>query len=200
MQWPLMCCLAAALLISGCTTRKESSPPRTADEQLLIATAAERSAAQITLPIPQGSNVYVDASNFEGVDAKHAIAAIRARMLELGGRLVPDRASADIIVEISAAALSADEDGMLIGLPSMSLPVPLSPTATTPEIALLKRQEKLGVAKLVATSYGVRAGIIPLTTDTKLGYAYQHRWVALLFISWSHDDFLPPGPDDDSLP
>lgn len=186
----VVACVAFAL--SGCVDRRETSPARTAAEQLLISSAADRSAEQLSLSIPAGTHVFVDASNFEGYDGKHAIAAVRARLLKQGALLVADRAAADMVVEISSGALSTDESKLLVGIPSFTLPMPFSATAiSTPEIALLKRDERRGVAKLEAIGYDAKGGAHPVTFDAQFGFAVQRHWVAMLFIAWSTDDFLP---------
>jgi hypothetical protein len=190
-RWVYVAACAASVL-SGCVDRRETSPARTAAEQLLISSAADRSADQLALSIPGGTHVFVDSSNFEGYDGKHAVAAVRTRLLKQGAVLVVDRAAADMVVEISSGALSTDESKMLVGIPSFNLPMPFSATTiATPEIALLKREERRGVAKLDAVGYDPKGGGRPVTFDTKFGFAVQRHWVALLFIAWSTDDFLP---------
>ena len=113
----LRLCLSVTLALFGCTTERQTDPARTATEQLLISTAADRAANKLALQIPRNSQVFVDAADFEGVDSKYAIAAIRAHLIENGAKLVDDRAKADTIVEIRAGALSVNQDQMLVGIP-----------------------------------------------------------------------------------
>jgi len=81
---------------------------------------------------------------------------------------------------------------MLIGIPSFDIPVPLSNGAIkTPEIALYKRAEQLGVAKLAATGYDAKNGTLIAASDPKLGFSYVRRWVVALIISWTTDDLIP---------
>jgi hypothetical protein len=187
---------ALALALAGCTSSRESSPRRTATEQLLISKAADEAAARLTLPLPKGARVFVDAGNFEGTDGKYAIGAIRDRLLELGARLAPERSAADIVVEIRAGALSVDEHKTLFGIPESEVPVPLTGDFTFPEIALFKRDERLGIAKFAATAYDAKEGRLIGTTEPRFGFSYRRKWVVLLFVSWTTDNLIPKSADE----
>jgi hypothetical protein len=183
--------LAACIAVTGCTSMRETSPPRTASEQLLVTTAADEAAAKLALPIPKGAGVFVDATNFEGVDGKYAIAAIREQFLKQGARLMPERGKADMVIEIRAAALSSDEDEFLIGIPDFAVPVPLAGPVTTPEIALFKRGEKRGVAKFIATAYKAETGDYVGSSEAQWGSSYRREWTVLFFFNWKRDNLLP---------
>ena len=109
------------------------------------------------LDIPKGTRVFVDAAEFEGCDFKYAVAGVSERVLQLGGRLAVDRTKADMVVALRSGALSTDEDGYLVGIPAIGVPVPLMGTLNLPELALFKRDETQGVAKFDATLYDQRA-------------------------------------------
>jgi hypothetical protein len=192
----LVLAMAALIAVSGCTSMRETSPPRTASEQLLVTMAADRAAANLTLPIAKGAGVFVDASNFDGVDGKYAIAAIREQFLKQGARLMAERAKAELVVEIRAAALSSDEDDFLIGIPKYNVPVPLAGPLSTPEIALFKRGEKRGIAKFIATAYKAESGEYVGSSEAQWGSSYRREWTILFFFNWKRDNILP----DDQRP
>ncbi|MGE5146759.1 MAG: DUF6655 family protein [Candidatus Eiseniibacteriota bacterium] len=181
----------AALALAGCTTERETSPPRTATEQLLISTAADRAAQQVSLTVPKGAKLFVDSSNFEGTDAKYAIGALREQLLKGGGRLVAERKDADYVVEIRSGALSIDEDSILVGIPKMQIPIPLAGSFSFPEIALFKKEQRKGVAKFAAAGYGAKDGQFADASAPRYGFSHETEWVVLLFISWKTDDILP---------
>ena len=181
----------ALIAVTGCTSMRETSPPRTASEQLLVTTAADQAAANLVLPIAKGTAVFVDATNFDGVDGKYAIAAIREQFLKQGARLMPERSKAELVVEIRAAALSSDEDDFLIGIPKYNVPVPLAGPLTTPEIALFKRGEKRGIAKFVATAYKAESGQYVSSSEAQWGSSYRREWTILFFFNWKRDNILP---------
>src|SRR3546814_4615338 len=109
--------ILAALGVGACATERESSPPRTATEQLMISAAADRAANKLALDIPKGARIFIDATNFEGIDGKYAVGAIREHFLERGARLAAGRSDADIVVEVRSGALSMDEKKTLVGIP-----------------------------------------------------------------------------------
>jgi hypothetical protein len=185
--------LVLPALLSACSSVRETQPPRTADEQLLISSAVDHALEDLDLGIPPGTRIWVDAANFGGYDEKYAVGAIRDHLLRSGGRLVADRGAADTVVEIRAGALSTNSGNMLIGIPSLALPVPLIGNMQTPELSLLKRAKDEGVAKIGLTAYDAKTGALaPYSpADPAYGYATNRRWVILSLIEWTEDDALP---------
>ncbi len=181
---------ALTLALSGCTIVRETSPSRTATEQLLISTAAERAASALTLNIPPASRVYVDDRYFEGPDSKYAIAALRARLLTLGARLVAERPQAEVIVELRSGALSIDESKTLVGLPDFELPIPLAGPLGVPEMALYKKDVRQGVAKFAAIAYDAKGGELASVAPSQYGYAHETEWVFLLLFSRRSTDVM----------
>jgi hypothetical protein len=184
--------LLAAL--SACTTTAQSNPARTATEQMLISSAAERAAQQLTLQLPPDSRVFVDNTNFEGTDSKYAIAAIRTDMLLEGMHLVDDKKNADVIIETRAGALSTDRNTFLIGIPSFAVPVPFaSSPLTLPEIALWGTDDQKGVAKFAITGVDAKNGTLVAAQEPQYGFAHNIKKTLLIFISWGEDDAQPDG-------
>jgi hypothetical protein len=183
----LLFVLLPTCLLPACTTTRETDPQRTATEQLLISTAADRAAAAITLDIGPDRKCFLDATNFEGIDGKYAVAAIRSSLLKQGTKFVPDQKQADTIIEIRSGALSIDKRQDLVGIPSVDVPIPLSEQWATPEIALYKSEEQEGVAKFAATAYDAKDGKFLGESTPPLGHSKIRRQV-ILFFSWVEDD------------
>lgn len=192
--------LLCAAVLAACTTARTTAPQRTASEQLLLSAAADRAAAQLSLGIPEGTRVFVDARYFKGYDEGYAIAAIRTQMMKSGLALVDDRGLADAVVMVSSGALSTDQKSVLVGLPQLTVPyIPVGNSVTVPEIALFKQAEEKGVAKFVATGYDARTGKLLATTDARYGFAHNTNHTVLLFFSWATGDVVPPGVDQHAL-
>ncbi|MGV8995442.1 MAG: DUF6655 family protein [Parvibaculaceae bacterium] len=192
----------AVVALAGCTTEKRSSPTRTATEELLISTAADRAAEQLSLKLPHDKKLFIDASNVEGPDSKYAISSIKREVLRRGGRITSDQKSADIIVEISLGALSIDEHSSIIGIPQFSVPVPASGELTIPEVALFKKEVRQGVAKFSAFGYDAKTGELISSATPDLGTSHKTQWVVALFISWDTSDLTKAQnktPDDGVL-
>lgn len=187
----ILAVLCLALAIAACSTRRESNPQRTATEQLLISAAAERAADRVKLDLPPDAKVFVDATNFEGLDGKYAVAAMRERILKLGAGLTADRDKADAVVEIRSGALSIDEQKILVGIPQFDVPIPLAGAVGIPEIALFKKAERKGVAKFAGVGYSAKDGKLTGASGEQYGFSRETRWVVLLFFSWETGDYLP---------
>jgi hypothetical protein len=193
-------CLAAALLLCACTTERASVPQRTATEQLLISTAADRAAADLSLDIPKGTKVYIDRQYFQGYDDGYALNAIRTQFLRQGLAVVDDRAHADAIVNVASGALSTDEKSLLIGIPALQVPaLPVGTSVSVPEIALFKTAQDKGVAKFIATGYDAKTGKLIATSDPQYGFSHQTNHTILLFFSWETGDLVPANADRKSL-
>jgi hypothetical protein len=176
------------LLLAGCTTARESNPPRTATEQLLISTAADRAAGQMIAQFPAGTKVFVDAQYFDGLDTKFTIGAIRDQLLKDGAHLVADRGSADLVVEIRSAAQSIDQSSTLFGIPSIDLPIPLAGALKFPEIALFKKAQQVGRARIAMTGYDQKDGTYKFTVKPDDGFSHRTQWTVLIVVSWTTDD------------
>lgn len=181
-----------ALLLGGCSTVRDTQPPRTATEEMLISAAADRAAETLRPHFAPGAKVFIDAQYFEGTDTKYTISAIRDRLARDGAHIVDDRKTADMVVELRSGAQSIDQNSLLIGIPSLNLPIPLTGQIQTPEIALFKRARQVGVAKLAATGYDAKSGLYAVTLGPDYGFSHLTDWTVLFFFSWKTEDYLPP--------
>ncbi|HTI88199.1 MAG TPA: DUF6655 family protein [Alphaproteobacteria bacterium] len=179
------------LVLSACTTSRETNPQRTATEQLLLSTAVDHAVENIRLDIAPGAKVFVDSANFEGLDSRYAVGAIRDRILRLGGRIVSERAASDSVIEIRSGALSADQSKTLLGIPAFDVPIPLAKEVSIPDISLFKKSLRQGVAKLAATIYRTADGALIDSTGPQYGFSHSTDYVVLFLFSWSTDDLKP---------
>jgi hypothetical protein len=187
------------LATTACTFATQSHPARTASEELLITNAADRAAEKLSLHLPKGTKVFVDASNFDAFDGysgKYAIGVIRDSFLKQGAHLVDSKKAADTVVEIRAGALSTDEKDLLVGIPSFNVPVPLAGTTTFPKIALYENQIEVGVAKFGATSYSTKENTFEADSDPEYGYSHDTLRTLLIFFSWKSNDTMPQSEKD----
>jgi Family of unknown function (DUF6655) len=184
--------VALALLATGCTTMRQTEPKRTATEEMLISSAADRAVAQVDTKALTGKKVFVDASNYKGLDPEYTVAAVHDALLKGGALLVGDRKAADAVVEMRNGAQSIDQREFLIGIPSFDLPVPLTGSAFKfPEIALYAKAQDIGVSKLAVAAYNAKSGAYESSSGPVYGFAHNNRYTVLLFISWRRNDFRP---------
>lgn len=185
---------ATTLTAAGCTTIRETKPSQTAREQLMLSKAADLASAKIKPNLPAGDAIYVDTSYFSAGSeyrGKYAVARIRSQLLSDGYRLVGSAGKADTIAEISAGALSIDESNTLFGIPSITVPIPLSGPVSTPQIGFFKRGVRTGVAKFDVSFYDAKTGTLEDSVGPVYGFSHYNR-SSLLGIGWKNSNLLPP--------
>ena len=186
--------LSAALILSlaACSTVRQTEPDHTATEQLLFSTAADRAAAKLSLTVPEGAKVFVDAGATDGsAQAKYLVSAIRDEILRKGGLLVDDKKQADMAVEPRIGAMSVDHDKTLYGIPDYGIPIPLAGSLKTPEVALYKRDTQQGVIKLAVTTYNPKTGALIQSVAPVYGFAHTTERAVLFFFYWTRNDLIP---------
>lgn len=187
---PIAAALTLAVVLQGCSSTRSSTPQRTATEQILLSRAVDRAVQRLTISLPPGTAVYLDASRFEAYDRGYAVSAIRDRFLSGGVRMVDARGDADAVVEIRAGALSTDESEALVGIPSFSLPIPLAGDLDTPELALLKQKSRRGIAKIAFTAHWTSTGALADRADPAIGVSGYDDW-KFLGLGWHEGDVMP---------
>lgn len=155
---PWILVLSAAFL--GCGTTRWSDTSRTATEQLLLSDAMDRAVSRLDFRALAGRRVFLDTKYLEGItDAPYLTSSIRQQMLASGCIVKTAREEADYIVEARAGTVGTDRNDLLYGIPSTKIPlsVPGVPTQI-PEIALAKRTNQRGVAKIAMFAYNRTTG------------------------------------------
>jgi len=177
------CLIAAFALLAGCTTVRESYPSRTATEQMLISEASENAVGQLKLAIPLTRVCYLDTTNFEGVDAKYAVSAIRQRLMMNGHAIVDNRDNADTIIEVRAGALSINSKGKTITVPGINLGNMTGGIVPTFNSSQLARKLDEGIAKFSAFAYDKKSGTLLAVAEPVVGYSRRGR---------SNTNLVPP--------
>jgi hypothetical protein len=168
--------LPALLLLAlpACSTTRNTYPSRTATEQMLISEAAEQAVGKLTLAIPEGRKCYLDVTNFEGVDAKYAISAIRQRLMEQGISLVDDKTVSDTVIEVRSGALSIDSKGTTIMLPGIAVNNITPSVESNVTINQYTRFTDTGVAVFRAFAYDRATGKLLSQAEVAVG-KISHR-------------------------
>ena len=156
MLWRRFLVLLLAFPALGCGTTRWTDTSRTATEQLLISDAIDRSVSRIDFHVLQGQTVYLDTVFLNGVvDKEYLVSTLRQHMLASGCTLKAKKEEADFVVEARAGAVGTDRHDLLYGVPSFNIPwTPVTGApAAVPEIALAKRTDQKGVAKVAVFAY-----------------------------------------------
>jgi hypothetical protein len=146
------------VLLSGCGTTRTTDSPRAATEMLLISQAADNAVAQIDFTPLAGKAVFLDASGVpeKDVDKGYLVSLVRQQLAAAGVLVFDDKARAEYVVDLRSGGLGTDRHSMLVGTPAVQLPgvVPGLPTnLSVPELALMKKNDQRGVAKVAVFAY-----------------------------------------------
>jgi hypothetical protein len=193
----VLCCGLLALS-AGCHSLKITEPKRTVTEQLLLSSAADRAVAELEVSTLRGKTVYVEERYFKSYDKRYVLGAIRQRLSESGARLTADEEKADVIVEPRSAGLGLDTQESLLGIPSMGLPIPLTGTVQTPEIALYKSQKGDSTAKFALFAYERTSGEHVHSAGAQSGKAHFYHYKILGFFNWRNTDIPELDPRNKS--
>ena len=157
----------------------------------MIAHAAESAATALQLDLPAARRVFVDSVAVPGPDAAYAASAVRARLLQRGSAIAPDRASADLVLELRAGALSIDEVDKVVGLPSMNVPWGDGRTVTIPEISAYSTHTRTGTAEISAFAYDAHTGRLVAAAGPVAGEERVTTRKLLATVSWGKVDLAP---------
>lgn len=180
--------LAVLVMLAGCVTERQTDTARTATEELLVSAAADRAAEAIGQTMPTGRRMFVDTTNFDALDGKYAIGAVRDALARHGNRLVDKKEAADLVVEIRSGTMAMDTDETLVGIPSYNVPIPLSGGLALPKLALYDDMTRRSVAKFAATGLDPKTGALIASSPPQIGAARKSQYTVLLFFSWNSDD------------
>ena len=149
-----------AACLGGCGTTRWSDTPRTATEQRLISNAIDESVNSIDVSPQQ----------------KYLISSLKYHLLRNGCYVLEKKEEADYVVEARAGVIGTDHHDLLIGIPESSLGagIPGMP-ASLPEMALYKKTNQLGEAKIGLFAYHRTDGNLVWSSDTKISNKLNHR-------------------------
>jgi hypothetical protein len=144
-------------LLCGCGTTRTTDTARAATEMLLVSQAVDHAVAKIDFTPLSGQTVFLDtvALDKQSSDCGYLISVVRQQLLAAGALLQEERFRAIYVVEIRSGAVGTDRHSLLVGTPSVTIPsfVPGLPITSIPEIALMKKNDQRGVAKIGVFAY-----------------------------------------------
>ncbi len=193
-------------VLGGCTSDQVPEAARApAEQQLAVTKAVDHAVDNLKLEIAPRTRVFVDSSFVDTEDKgivlpKYTIGAVRDLLLRTGANLVPERKEADLVAELRAGAQAVNRKNFLVGVPSFSIPIPMTGPLSTPEVALFKRDTQKGVSKIALTLLNAKTGALVDSTGASYGDSRLVRYQALLVFNWTNQDVEPeqiPQPSGD---
>jgi hypothetical protein len=148
---------ALLALAAGCGTTRMTDTTRAATEMLLVSQAADNAVAQIDFTPLANRTVFLDASSISEqhvIDKGYLVSLVKQQLAAAGALVQEEKPRAEFVVELRSGGLGTDRHSMLLGTPAVQLPsvVPGLPT-NVPEIALMKKNDQRGVAKIAVFAY-----------------------------------------------
>lgn len=172
----------AAAFSQGCANMRLTDPPRTATEQFLMSTAAVKAVEQLSFEALRGRKVFVDSTYFPADQKGFVLGEVRAKCLDEGVQLMPQRDEAQIVLEVRSGSVGIDRKEFLVGVPQFL------PSATgsgdldsglplvAPELAFLKNIEQKGYANVVFVAYWAASGEIVTRSPSATGQTLRDDW------------------------
>lgn len=133
---------------------------RAASEMVLVSQAIDSAVVQLDFTALNGKKVFLDTQYLDGtVDKGYLISSLRQQLLAQGALLMESREKATYVVEPRTGGVGTDRASLLIGTPAVTLPsITAIPITSIPEIALMKKTDQKGIAKLAVFAYNRETG------------------------------------------
>lgn len=204
--------VGAMLILPGCALQQEiSRTPRTAVEQLLLGQALERALGKLSLPVPEGASIIVEASGFQ-TDRSHLqlmqpdrgmggvvdnlnwdLSFVRdvasAHIGELGYPVRAHASEATYLVRVMVQSLGTNQGITFLGMPAVqSVVIPFS----LPELTLYRRQNQLAYARIKLDIFDLASGRLIRSTPWWVGSAFYNQYTILFVIFFRTTDLTDP--------
>lgn len=177
------------LFILGCSSPRTSDTGRTAVEQFLISTVVENGIGYADFTPYKGKKIFIEYDYLAPqVDKPYVQGTFEMHLAQQGLQVCRDAKAADYIVQILCGVLATDANSIMIGTPTLPIPIPdTSISVAIPEIPLFKKLTRSGYGRFAfnilnakdRTPVKVIKGIEASTSYT--------NWTILLIPFKSHD-------------
>jgi hypothetical protein len=210
----------ALVMITGCSIEQElSRTPRTAVEQVLLTQAIERALVNMTIQLPDGVNVEVDATGLDsdrsrlrmtGSDVgtstsgatnnlgtmntpsreiRYIRDTVAAELGRRGYRVRDSGTESPYLIRVMAESFGTMQGVSFFGMPAVQSV--LIPFAL-PELILYRHVKQSAYARLHLDVYDDRTGEFLGSTAKLVGRSYYDQYTILFFITWKVTDITAP--------
>ncbi len=157
--------------LAGCVATKPLASAGAAREQLLVSSAIDDATSKLQLSEPAGERIFVRSDAPNSFEGQYLIGRIRARLLEQGYAIADQPQEADLILEVSVAAMALDQHGRNLGVPAFTA----GPLASVPAVSLYQSDNSRAVMKVAFVIYSAKTGLLASPTQTLTGRADESR-------------------------
>lgn len=194
-----------AIGFTGCAVEQEfSRTPRTAVEQVLLTHAIERALSNLTLQLPEGATLQLEATSLDSdrmlvrmsgaelgstrrpeIETAYIRDATAAVLGQRGYRLPPQGGT--YLVRVMVESVGTMQGLSFFGLPPVqSVVIPFA----LPELTLYKQQRQSGYARLRLDTYDNRTGEFLGSSATLVGRTYFDQYTILFYLTWHRTDLI----------
>lgn len=180
----------ALLLVSaGCSSPRITETGRSAVEQFLLSCVVESGIGHADFSAYKGKKIFIEYEYLAPqVDKSYVQGVFEMHLAQNGLIVTRDVKQADLIVQILCGVLATDTNTILIGTPTLPIPLPdTSISVAIPEIPLFKRLNRSGYGRFAFNilEAATRKPVKTITgIETRSSYT---NWTILLIPLRSHD-------------
>ena len=165
--------------LSSCThTYQSSYTKKSGIEQLLVTKAVDEAFQMMTVDM-KGSKVFVDVACLMKDEQSYIRKAFTHWFLDAGVFVSEYPWDADYIVSVLVKVAGTDGDQVLLGVPS--IPIPLTIGLATPALTLFSRIIQEGRVEMEVMIYSAKAGIKEKIPCLR-GNSYHKKYIIFLFL------------------
>ncbi len=169
------------MTLSSCThTYQFTYTKKSGIEQLLVTKAVQEAIQMMTVDM-KGSKVFVDVACLMRDEQSYIRKAFTHWFLEAGVFISEYPWDADYIVSVLVKVAGTDGDQLLLGVPS--IPIPLTIGITTPALTILSQMNQEGRVEMEAMIYSTNGGIKEKIPSLR-GNSYYKKYV-IFFIPFT---------------
>ncbi|MBR2356878.1 MAG: hypothetical protein IKA65_02455 [Lentisphaeria bacterium] len=180
---------AGSMFMSGCSSPRTSDTGRTAVEQFLISTVIENGIGYADFKPYKGKKIFIEYDYLAPqVDKPYVQGIFEMHLAENGLLVCRDAKSAEYIVQILCGVLATDANTIMIGTPSLPIPLPdTSINVAIPEIPLFKKLTRSGYGKFAFNVLKAKdRAPVKVINGIEASTSYTN-WTILLIPFKSHD-------------
>lgn len=177
------------LFMLGCSNPRTSDTGRTAVEQFLISTVVENGIGYADFKPYKGKKIFIEYDYLAPqVDKPYVQGTFEMHLAQQGLQVCRDAKAADYIVQILCGVLATDSNSIMIGTPTLPIPIPdTSISVAIPEIPLFKKLTRSGYGRFAFNILNAKDRVpVKVIKGIEASTSYTN-WTILLIPFKSHD-------------
>ena len=180
---------SAIFFMAGCSAPRTSDTGRTAVEQFLLSTVVENGIGYADFKPYSGKKIFIEYDYLAPqVDKAYVQGIFEMHLAKQGLLVCRDVKAAEYIVQIICGVLATDSNTIMIGTPTLPIPLPdTSISVAIPEIPLFKKLTRSGYGRFAFNILNAKdRSPVKVINGIEASSSYTN-WTILLIPFKSHD-------------